>query len=654
VEAPANYHFVAGQTRTLVFGAGERPQTTLAFPKVSFCNVQDTRQWQGNVYQAFCKIIQGERRVKPGETYALSFVLRPDDRREYRSPQVKLTSQEPLSISDVALPGRPVPRCGLAVIKVDLRATYDTPFDPDQVALDGVFTSPSGKQVTAPGFFSQPYRMERDGDSLWKMPEGDGEWLLRFAPTEVGEYRLKVVARDRSGAVGKEAGAIRCAASKSHGYVRVSRKDPRYFEFEDGTPYFAIGENVCWYRGQTGLTDYDLWFGHLAENGANFARIWMPYWAFGIEWGPKGVYRLDRATELDYVLRLAEEKGIYLKLCLENFRQWKDGPNPYDAANGGPCTNEMDIFTQPEAKRMFRNRLRYIVARWGYSPNVMGWELWNEINCVKGYQDDPQAVVDWTDEMCTYLKQIDPWRHLTTNSLGSCFVDDRYWELPVVDWAQVHGYYYFSDEMKREAVDMAAFVPKWLGRISQHGKPAMFAEFGLTLEKPDVREMCMKDTQGVHLHNGMWSAAMSGSCGGAMLWWWDSYVEPVNVYGNFRALASFTDGVPWTTAGFRTAEATASADALRVIGLQSDKLTLLWLQNKAHTWWNVVHEEPIAAIESATVTVGGLPDGKYAVEWWDTKAGKCETTQEATSAGGRLALSVPPLENDVAVKIRAQ
>ena len=32
-------------------------------------------------------------------------------------------------------------------------------------------------------------------------------------------------------------------ASDGHGYVRVSSKDPHYFEFDDGTPYFAIGEN---------------------------------------------------------------------------------------------------------------------------------------------------------------------------------------------------------------------------------------------------------------------------------------------------------------------------------------------------------------------------------------------------------------------------
>ena len=109
--------------------------------------------------------------------------------------------------------------------------------------------------------------------------------------------------------------------------------------------------------------------------------------------------------------------------------------------------------------------LRYIVARWGYSPNIMGWELWNEFNTVKAYKTElERSLLEWTAEMARYIKSIDPNNHMTTTSLGSCDFDDALWHLPEMDWAQMHGYYFFGEAMKRDAKDMGYFVPLWLNK----------------------------------------------------------------------------------------------------------------------------------------------------------------------------------------------
>ncbi len=37
-------------------------------------------------------------------------------------------------------------------------------------------------------------------------------------------------------------------------------------------------------------------------------------------------------------------------------------------------------FTDPQARKYQQRIFRYIVARWGYSPNILSWELFNEID----------------------------------------------------------------------------------------------------------------------------------------------------------------------------------------------------------------------------------------------------------------------------------
>ncbi|MCZ0212168.1 hypothetical protein OZK63_43170, partial [Streptomyces sp. UMAF16] len=55
--------------------------------------------------------------------------------------------------------------------------------------------------------------------------------------------------------------------------------------------------------------------------------------------------------------------------------EWNN--NPYNIANGGPCNNTWDFFSNSTAKNLFKNRMRYIIARYGYSNTIMSWELFN-------------------------------------------------------------------------------------------------------------------------------------------------------------------------------------------------------------------------------------------------------------------------------------
>ncbi len=66
--------------------------------------------------------------------------------------------------------------------------------------------------------------------------------------------------------------------------MRVSRQSPRYFAYDDGRPFFAIGENVCWSGNHTPVADYAAWLKELGAAGGNWARLWLAYNEKGLEW----------------------------------------------------------------------------------------------------------------------------------------------------------------------------------------------------------------------------------------------------------------------------------------------------------------------------------------------------------------------------------
>lgn len=186
-----------------------------------------------------------------------------------------------------------------------------------------------------------------------------------------------------------------CVTSDNHGFVRISKNlsskgqidTPKYFQFDDEKTLFLIGHNVTTY--QNNLEDV---FSKMHTNRENYTRFWMYSRALGLEWGqPVGNYRLEEAWHTDRMLELAKKYGIYLMLCFDthqDFREkWKY--NPYCVSQGGSCKEPMDFFTNESAKRLYKNRLRYIIACWGYHTHVLAWEFVNEIEGWKWHLQSP-------------------------------------------------------------------------------------------------------------------------------------------------------------------------------------------------------------------------------------------------------------------------
>jgi len=175
--------------------------------------------------------------------------------------------------------------------RLDAPATYRNPFDPDEVDLAVVIEGPGGRHVSVPAFWCQDYerrRLARSGrETDWFYPRGMPAWKARFTPAEPGAYRAWARLKDRSGEHRSQPIEFQCTASGRHGFLRTSAKDPRFLEFDDGTPFFAIGQNLAFIGPQqyVDLGKAEAIFARLKENGANFLRVWpcCEDWAMAIE-----------------------------------------------------------------------------------------------------------------------------------------------------------------------------------------------------------------------------------------------------------------------------------------------------------------------------------------------------------------------------------
>jgi hypothetical protein len=137
---------------------------------------------------------------------------------------------------------------------------------------------------------------------------------------------------------------------------------------------------------------------------------------------------------------------------------------------------------------------------------------------------------------------------------------------------------------------------------------------------------------------------------GTMTFYNGEYVVPVPA--GKHTVTVLNDGTDWLSCSYLLrGYADKLTPDLRVFGTQDDSLALLWIQNETASHYARTKGIERRTIENVRLTVRGLRDGSYSVEWWNTLTGDVQRA-EAESCDGVLMLSVPPVETDIAVKVR--
>jgi hypothetical protein len=553
---------------------------------------------------------------------------------------------------------------------LDTGRAPDNPFDPGKVALDALITLPSSKKVKVPGFWFQDYSRsiqnpEAVGVNRIEMLAAEGKpgWRVRFSSGETGVHRVIFELKDEKGLSRSKEQSFTVQPGDRPGVLRVSKRNPQFFEDETGHAFFPIGQNLCMYQNREGTYYFDRLFVKLAGSGANYARLWQEYYVTGdfpgkgypgaggfagfpleTEVTGLGRYDLESAWRLDYVSEIAERLNIRWQLSFEmttwwerNLPKWKR--NIYNVANGGPCEKPADYFTNATAREYVKRRLRYNVARWGWTTNLLAWELWNEVDNLDGFTSE--ACASWHHEMGGYLKQIDPWKHLVTTS----WRDRKTFALPEIDIVQGHSYW----DLPVDAAEYAMLDTDHLMR--GFGKPFFFGEQGTDSDFG-------ADPEGKIFHDCIWSTSLSGAAGTGMYWWWHNYIDPYDLYRQYAPLSRFVKDVDWPASKWQPVKLALPnvPVTLRTYGMIAGDRALIWIHDPLASTFVKGNQVKGPRQEAARLNVVGLDDGKYTVEWWDTSSGEVirkdsGDVNHLRHVGYGLDLKPPAFWGDIAAKI---
>jgi len=408
-------------------------------------------------------------------------------------------------------------RYGKVEFDININSKFENPYDSRIVQLDMIIKSPSGKDLVLPCYFDK----DSDAGSLWK---------ARFAPAETGNYtyHFRLTKAGSSIETSKEK-TFTSNDSQSEGFLRVNN----YWtlKFDSGKPFRGIGENIASNpRSDTAKYTYGYLLPKISANGANFIRIWMHQGSLPKEWyiprrRPNETAPPEteiRKNQLDETVEIAEKNGIYIMLALDVHGQLLEGSgwsgHAFNAVNGGPAKTPAEFFTLEESRMKYKNKLRYFVARWGYSTHIAFWEFFNEVdNAMFGTSQNKPAepmphkiVTDWHREMSDYLKAIDPYEHLVTTSISHRDIDGLN-DLPSIDLNQKHIY-------KRTN----AIRPTILEYAYKHEKPYAIGEYGYEWDW-NLNFASMAIEKVYDYKRGLWYGMFTPTPILPMSWWWEFF-----------------------------------------------------------------------------------------------------------------------------------
>lgn len=531
--------------------------------------------------------------------------------------------------------------------------TSENPFDPTYADVIATVTDPTGHSFSIPMYWYQGYEIVASYNQLSNRKVGNPEWRLKFRPTNIGNFTIKVQARINGQSIQVPQFTF-TATETSPEPIKTKGRN-----FVQGDQIFIpFAYNIAWANRYEEIAKYERWFKAASSNGVNVARVWMASWSLGIEWNDTGLgdytKRLDRAWALDQVFRIGAKYGIGIDLVLINHGAFSESTNPewfanpYNELNGGPIANPGDFATDAMARRFWEQRLRYITARWAGEPALFTWEWWNEVNFtpISG-----QVLTDWIKWSDSLLKKWDPYKSLTTTSWSSgASLQD--WS--VVDYAVTH-VYDDKDPIRTLSAQATAL------REAVPNQPILVGEMG----SGTVTEDPFTDPYGLHLHNAHWAATFVGFGAPASYWWWDIYVDPLNLWSLTKGLSLLVKGtnpVDMQSSEIITLRSTST------LLLSDDKNVLGWIRHNDYDRSAKARLLLEAAIKSlktkkppqtkfpdpqskgGRVTIPVLADGKYQVTVLQTKSGKTVKNYIIDSKGAQITFVIPAFVGDVAFK----
>jgi hypothetical protein len=392
------------------------------------------------------------------------------------------------------------------------------PFDYTVTDVRVQILQPDNTTVSLPAFF--------DGGTTWR---------VRHTPTMTGTYTVTGVTLNGSSISPSNLQPTSWTIAgppTDPGFIRVDPNNPHRFITANGQRFFPHGEDCAWDQTD-GTVAHNVTniFWKMGAAHENWSRVWMNNWDNkNLDWPPYGPtlplgqLNLTVAQKWDTIVQAAEQAGIHFQMTLHHHGeysstvdpQWND--NPYNINNdigstNGFMTSAVQFFTNSTAISLTKRKLRYAVARWGYSPSIMAWELFNEVQFTDAGQDGDWSIIQqWHDLMAPFLRSQDNYQHLITTS--SDLTE------PIWDDCDYYTHHDYPTDVITGLVDAPDITS------SQPVRPDFGSECG---------------TNGIPqlgVDAPIWAGLMNGQSGDEEPWWWDDF-DAENDYAYFRAVSDF-------------------------------------------------------------------------------------------------------------------
>ena len=568
----------------------------------------------------------------------------------------------PIAISAVTpSSSSPIARFGqleLTVTFSAITALVTKFFEPDPI-LGGVdvhatFTPPSGPAMTINGFW-----------------EGT-TWRVRFSPTMIGTWSYVLSATDPSGTVTTSSATFTCIASSAGGFIRCNGER---FVDANGQTFHGIGHNNGWLPvveqpAFTGPTSAIAAYTPLPAIGAlpgersmqatgeNLLSFWLcSPWELPtgghserapIENITQGIgnYNQDACAYLDGVVQRAETSGIRLLPSIWAHDQLRDATHPW--GDGSWSNNAyfnvcsaVDFMTtstlggsDTEQWRRQKSFYRYLLARWGSYPAIMGWVGVVEMEGTTAFISNPTTAGAWCVSVRQWFADHDFYRlnagtYPITFSRSDQVVFDPSSSLNVLA----------TDSYTSQVDDVA--VATTLGNnittLRTLGKPCFHSEFG------GDTGAAIPATQPLHFHNGLWADFSAGSSLSALLWCdgqrFPRVIENATgqlLQNHMSAHAKILAQIPFL-----------GDPSLVRTKLAPTGTTTAWIQasNNHGFAWIVSNATPQVNLGGQDFVVNGILPGTYDVQWFDTWGDgiAAQTVEQIAVTGSTLNITLPTL-----------
>jgi len=405
-----------------------------------------------------------------------------------------------------------------------VNAEFNDPYSSSDIKMDGLVSGPNGDKLV-PAFFEN---RADNGKSIWK---------IRFTPRFTGEYKITAELISANGSDTSSEIQFNSVPSDKEGYLKLPENGSHYYlEFDSGKKFRGVGINYAWedqpWDSETPLY-FTEFFKTLNNSGANIVRKWMNPWSLPLIWTQPDNEDLYSAEEkfkfnrsgierTDLMFKEALKNGIYVILVLDYHgaiqtepdywggnNYWEDHPD--NIMNGGSAETPSDFFTDDSAKLNYKDRLRFIIARWGAFTNLATIELWNEVDNALENEGIPESsIVEWHNEMGAYLKDINPFPHLVSTSVSHRHIPDLF-AAEGIDYSHIH--IYGNTDGMAEVMDSVRVL---------YDKPVVIGEIGYDWRRPEVNQI---EEFNDDLHNSYWNALIEPTPVYPMPWWWEFFYE---------------------------------------------------------------------------------------------------------------------------------